>query len=108
MKGLLTSKLTERSQTTLPKAVKEVLAVDAGGRLGYVIDGNTVRLVNAETFDQHEDVVAQAFLSFLERDLVHHPERIALFPAALLERARATAARVTIDHDAETTGAILL
>jgi AbrB family looped-hinge helix DNA binding protein len=39
------SGITSRGQTTLPKAVRRALAVQAGDRVRYIIDGDTVRIV---------------------------------------------------------------
>lgn len=105
--SIVTSKVTERSQTTLPPAVRTVLGLRPGERIGYVIDGDEIRLVNASTLE-HEDPVLDIFLTFLGRDLAKHPDRLSAFPASLLERARAIAAGVTIDHQAPIHGAITL
>lgn len=104
---IVTSKVTERSQTTLPPAVRTVLGLQPGERIGYVIDGSEIRLVNASTIE-HEDPVLDKFLAFLGRDLARHPERLSAFPESLLQRARAIASGVTIDHDAPIDGAIAL
>jgi antitoxin PrlF len=104
---MVTSKVTERSQTTLPPAVRTVLGLQPGERIGYVIDGNEVRLVNASTLE-HEDPVLDKFLTFLSRDLARHPDRLTAFPESLLQRARAIASGVTIDHEAPIDGAIAL
>src|ERR1043166_7455338 len=105
--SIVTSKVTERSQTTLPSAVRTVLGLQPGERLGYVIDGNEIRLVNASTLE-HEDPVLEEFLTFLGRDLAKRPDRVSAFPASLLERARAITSGVTIDHQAPLDGAIAL
>lgn len=105
--AVVTSKLTERSQTTLPPAVRTVLGLQAGERIGYVIEGSEVRLVNASTM-QHRDPVLDKFLTFLGRDMAKHPDRIEAFPPALLERARAIASGIEIDHEAPIDGAIAL
>jgi len=102
---MLTSKLTKRAQTTLPRAVQAALALDAGDRVGYVIEGDTVRLVNAAHHGAHADPVLDAFLTFLDADLHAHPERVALFPPTLLERAHAAVTGVAVDHDAPLDGA---
>ena len=103
----LTSKITERSQTTLPPAVRTVLGLEPGERLGYVIEGDAVRLVNASA-QEHTDPGLERFLSFLGRDIDAHPERLATIPAPLLKRARTLTKRVAIDHDAVIDGAISL
>lgn len=105
--SVVTSKVTERSQTTLPPAVRTVLGLQPGERIGYVIEGTEVRLVNASTLE-HEDPVLDRFLGALARDLARHPERVSAFPASLRARANAIAAGVPIDHNAPIEGAIAL
>ena len=105
--SVITSKVTERSQTTLPPAVRTVLGIHPGERLGYVIEGSDVRLVNASA-QEHQDPALEKFLAFLGRDLATHPDRIAAFPPSLLERARAITSRIRVDHDAPIDGAIVL
>jgi len=107
MSSILTSKLTERSQTTLPPAVRTVLGLEPGERIGYVIEGNDVRIVNASALE-HDDPVLNEFLAFLARDMVKRPDRLSAFPASLLARARAAARDVAIDHDEPLDGAVEL
>jgi antitoxin PrlF len=104
---VVTSKVTERSQTTLPPAVRTVLSLRPGERLGYIIEGSDVRLVNASALE-HEDPVLENFLTFLGRDLATHPDRLTAFPQSLLERAQAITSGIPIDHDASIDGAIVL
>lgn len=105
--SIVTSKVTERSQTTLPPAVRTVLALQPGERIGYVIEGNEVRLINASTLE-HDDPVLDKFLAFLGRDLARHPDRVGVFPASLLQRAQAMTAGIIIDHEAPIEGAVAL
>ncbi len=42
---MLESKITSKGQTTLPKAVREALQLEPGGRVRYVILGNQVRIL---------------------------------------------------------------
>ena len=107
MPPMLTSKVTARAQTTLPPGVRKVLSLGPGERVGYVIEGNDVRLVNASALD-NRDPVLTSFLELLVQDLEQHPERVAAFPRSLLERARAAVAGVEIDHDAEIEDAITI
>ena len=84
-----------------------MLGLQPGERIGYVIEGREVRLVNASSVE-HEDPVLEKFLAFLGRDVAAHPDRISAFPASLLDRARAITAGIPIDHDAPIEGAIPL
>jgi antitoxin PrlF len=105
---MLTSKLTQRSQTTVPPGVRAALGIGPGERLGYVIQGDEVRLVNASAIEETEDPVLGRFLEFMATDVVVHPERITPFPASLLARVRELTAGVQIDHDAPIDGVTAL
>jgi len=104
---VVTSKVTERSQTTLPPAVRTVLGLHPGERVGYVIEGSDVRLVNASALE-HGDPVLENFLAFLGRDLATRPDRLTAFPNSLLERAQAIASGIPIDHEESIDGVIVL
>ena len=41
---MITSKLTSKAQTTIPRAVRRALGLEKGDRLVYVIDGDRVIL----------------------------------------------------------------
>jgi len=103
--SIVTSKVTERAQTTLPRAVRTVLGLEEGARLGYVIEGNEVRLVNASSLDE-EDPVLDRFLAFLATDLAKRPDQLRGVSARLLARAKAVTRGVAIDHDAPIDGAV--
>ena|SRR5690348_12279524 len=107
MAAMLTSKVTARAQTTLPSAVRKVLGLETGEELGYIIEGNSVRLVNASILD-HDDPALSAFLEFLARDLQENPERVTAFPPSLLKRAMAVATGVETDHESEIEGAVAI
>jgi antitoxin PrlF len=105
MPGVIASKITARSQTTLPPGVRKVLGVGPGDRVGYVIEGFEVRLVNIEEH-AHTDPTLAPFLALLGRDIADHPERLRGFPRELVARVRRLAAKVRIDHDAPLDGAV--
>lgn len=42
---MVESGVTSKGQTTLPKAVRDALAVEAGDRIRYFIQGDQVRIV---------------------------------------------------------------
>ena len=94
-----TSKVTARNQTTLPLVVREALNLEKGERLGYLIEGEEVRLVNASAVEDHRDPALAGFLQLLESDLQEHPERLRAFPSDLLARARALTQGVEVDHE---------
>ena len=107
MPGLIASKITARSQTTLPPGVRKVLGVGPGDRVGYVIEGFEVRLVNIEEH-AHTDPTLAPFLALLGRDIAEHPERLRGFPRELLARAKRLTTRIPINHDAPLDGAVAL
>ena len=45
-----TAKVMPKGQVTIPKDVREVLGVAAGDRVTFLVDGATVRVVNAATY----------------------------------------------------------
>jgi antitoxin PrlF len=47
----MTSKITSKGQTTLPKAIRDKLGVHPGDTLIYEVEGSAVRVRNAEPFD---------------------------------------------------------
>lgn len=106
--GMITSKVTARSQTTLPRGVRQVLDIKPGERLAYVIDETGVRLVNPAAAS-HEDPAIRQFLRFLQDHMETTPgAAVRAFPGELLARARAVTTGVEIDHDAPIEGAIAL
>ena len=46
-----TSKLSSKSQVTLPRAVREALGARPGDTIAYEVEGNLVRLKRLEPFD---------------------------------------------------------
>jgi len=46
-----TSKLSSKSQVTLPKKIREALGARAGDTIAYEVEGNVVRLKRLEPFD---------------------------------------------------------
>jgi antitoxin PrlF len=102
--SVLKSKLTRRSQTTIPNAVKHALRVAPGDEIGYVIEGDSVRLVNATPSDQHDDPVLGQFLAFLAQNIAQGNARNVSPP--LVARIQELTADVPIDHDADIVGAI--
>jgi antitoxin PrlF len=67
------STITAKGQTTVPKAVRQALGVDYGGRIAFRVTGKGVTVVRA---DEDEDPAIGGFLDFLARDIKDHPERV--------------------------------
>jgi antitoxin PrlF len=102
---MVTSKVTARSQTTLPAAVRKVLGLSPGSYVGYEIVGDQVRLVNAEQ-GEHHDPTLDAFLDLLTQSIASEPETIRPIPVSLLQRAMAVTEDIAVDHGACIDGAI--
>ena len=49
MRSVITSKLTSKAQTTIPRAVRSALRVKSGDELVYEIDGDRVILSKRKT-----------------------------------------------------------
>ena len=44
------AKVMSKGQVTIPKDVREALGVSSGDRVSFIVDGNTVRLVNSAVY----------------------------------------------------------
>jgi len=80
------STITAKGQTTVPKAVRQILGIDYGGQIAFRVENGQVTLhpVDAE----HDDPVVGRFLDFLAKDIEQRP-------AALTALSRDFAARMT-------------
>ena len=44
------AKIMAKGQVTIPKDIREVLGVASGDRITFIVDGNTVRIVNSAVY----------------------------------------------------------
>lgn len=44
------AKVMAKGQVTIPKDVRDVLGVSSGDRITFIVEGNTVRLVNSAVY----------------------------------------------------------
>ena len=44
------AKVMAKGQVTIPKDVREVLGVTSGDRISFIVEGNTVRIVNSAIY----------------------------------------------------------
>lgn len=44
------AKVMTRGQVTIPKDVREVLGITSGDRISFIVEGNTVRIVNSAVY----------------------------------------------------------
>lgn len=103
----LRSKVTTKSQTTLPSGVRKALRVAPGDELEYVIEGDHAVIRKAVVGDA-EDPVLGAFLTLLAADMTEHPSRMRGMPGELLARIRSFAAGDAVNHDEPITGPVAL
>jgi antitoxin PrlF len=68
------STITAKGQTTVPKAVRQVLGVKEGDEIAFRVEGQRVTVVPVGA--THEDPVVKKFLSFLAKDIEQHPEAL--------------------------------
>jgi antitoxin PrlF len=99
------STITAKGQTTVPKAVRQALGVDYGGRIAFRVDGRGVTLARAEP---QEDPAIDRFLDFLAGDLKARPEAVKALSPDLAARIAALTAGIPVDLDAEIDGDVSL
>lgn len=107
---MLVSKVTERSQTTLPNGVRKALSIRPGeDRLQWEIRGDEVivRRASAEP-EEHDDPALEPFLRLLAADIEAHPERLQGIPDDLYRRWIAVAEGVVVDLDEPIEGPVAL
>lgn len=69
------AKLTSKSQTTVPLAVRKALSVGPEDRIVFtILDGGKVEVRKAEQSDT--DPVVRKYLAFLEADMLKHPQKL--------------------------------
>lgn len=93
------STLTDRYQTTVPSVVRKALHLGKKDKIKFTVESNgSVTLSRVE--QSKEDPALNAFLSFLGKDIQHHPERIQFLSAALKSKVDNLISGVEIDLDA--------
>jgi antitoxin PrlF len=102
------STITAKGQTTVPKAVRQALGVDYGGRIAFFVDDQQRVYVEKAT-KESSDPVVDHFLEFLARDMTKHPgSSILALPATLQDRMAALVGNMEIALDAEIDGDVVL
>lgn len=99
------STITAKGQTTVPKAVRQALGVDYGGRIAFRVDARGVTLARA---DDDEDPAINKFLGFLAGDIKARPEAVKALSPDLAARIAALTVGVPDDLDAEIVGDVSL
>ncbi len=92
--------ITAKGQITLPKAIRQALGVDVGGKVAFDFLGDKVVVSRAPT--AHEDPAIAGFLQMLEQD-IQSGRHISSLPDDLA-RALVAAAAQSVDLDADIAG----
>ncbi|HEX9837183.1 MAG TPA: type II toxin-antitoxin system PrlF family antitoxin [Alphaproteobacteria bacterium] len=100
-----TSTITAKGQTTVPKAVRQALGVDYGGKIAYRIEDGRVTVHNPEA--EHRDPALAAFLALVEKDMAAG-RNIRDLPAGIGTALRRAAKRARIDLDETLEGDVAL
>ncbi len=91
-----TATITSKGQITLPKAIRQALGVDRGGKVAFDVRDSGVLVSRAE--EVHEDPAIYSFLSVLERDIAHG-RNVGAVDKALLHAMESAAAAASLDGD---------
>ena len=84
---MITSKLTKKAQTTIPRGVRDALEVAPGDLLAYEIHPGYAILRPFRDASE-EDPALGPFLSLLAKDMRDRPEALHAVTPALAERVR--------------------
>lgn len=97
------STVTGKGQTTVPKAIRDILGTD---RLSWLVDGDgTVSIRAARPSSQQDDPAIGAYLALLERDIRTGANLRSDLPEPLIAAIeRAAAIAPTPDYDAPLSG----
>lgn len=93
------SRLTERSQTTIPAAIRDALHLKPGEYIEYTLLAGGKVIMSRQEEEQDDPVVSQ-FLNFLENDMKKNPHNIHAVPVEYWERINKLTAGVEVDLDA--------
>lgn len=92
--------LTDRYQTTVPKAVRQALGLGKRDQIRFVVRSDrSVVLERAEP--DANDPALGPFLDLLATDFAAHPERLRPHEGPVVARARDLVAGIEVDLDAD-------
>lgn len=105
---MLQSKVTDRSQTTLPNGVRKALRIRPGeDRLEWEIRGDEA-IVRRAPEAEESDPALKPFLRLLANDIEVHPERLQAMPEPLRQSVLELIAGVEPDPNDSFAGSIVL
>jgi antitoxin PrlF len=97
--------ITSKGQITLPKAIRQALGVDYGGKVAFDLRGSQVIVTRADE-TAHEDPAIGSFLALLEKD-IRTGQHLCALPDSLVQAMLATLTQ-PVDLDAEIEGDVAL
>jgi len=84
---MITSTITKKAQTTIPRGVRDALEVAAGDRLAYEVHPGYA-IIRPVREASEEDPALGPFLAFLAEDIRSRPEELRAVTPALAARIR--------------------
>jgi antitoxin PrlF len=99
------STITAKGQTTVPKAVRQALGVDCGGKIAFRVEGRRVTLSNAVA--EHRDPTLEAFLEVIRKDLAKG-RSVKTLPADFASAMRCVLNEVPVSLDEPLDGDVIL
>jgi antitoxin PrlF len=91
-----TSTITATGQTTVPKAVRQALGVDYGGKIAFRIERGRVTVHNPDA--ENADPALAAFLALIEKDIAAG-RNVGDLPPRLLAEMRRVMREVPVNLD---------
>lgn len=92
--------ITDRGQTTVPSAIRNMLGVKKGTIVFKGLEDGTVFIERKDVADENSDPVIWNFLAFLEADMAASPTNIRPLSQVLLDRSADLTEGVEVDLDA--------
>jgi antitoxin PrlF len=100
--SFLASKVTARSQTTLPSGVRKALGIRAGDQIAYEIEKDQV--VIRKVIAEEQDPALDGFLDLLETDIGRHKDRVIFATEGFANYLQELTAGIEVDYDAPIEG----
>ncbi|WP_312983740.1 type II toxin-antitoxin system PrlF family antitoxin [Atlantibacter sp.] len=94
------SKLTARSQTTIPASVRDAMNLKPGEEIEYAVLADGQVLMTRKEANAEDDPVMESFLSFLANDIQRNPSQIHALDTAFWADVDALTEGVDVDLDA--------
>jgi antitoxin PrlF len=100
-----TSTITAKGQTTVPKAVRQALGVDCGGKIAFRIEDGEVTVYSPDA--ERRDPALLAFLALIEKDIAAG-RNVRDLPPRLTTAMRKAMKQVRVDLDERLEGEVSL